>query len=266
MGLRALGRVAGAELGKLGTLPAVRWTVAGTVGASALLSAAVTNAALGRSGTTETGAAEAGAAETGAAGAVDVAAAALQSVGLVQIGLVLLGVLAVSSEYADGQIAASLASVPDRTLFLIGKTVAWLGAALGTALLGVATSYGAAYLVVRLDGAPARDGGEVVRAHAGAVGYLVLIGLLAYATAFLLRNAVATVATTLTLVLLVSPYLARFGGAARFLPDIAGKQAFHLGSLPPGALSPGTGILVLLGWCVALLLLAGVTFRRRDAG
>ncbi|MEV0731335.1 hypothetical protein [Polymorphospora sp. NPDC050346] len=261
MGLRALGRVAGAELGKLGTLPAVRWTVAGTVGASALLSAAVTNAALGRSGMTE-----AGAAETGAAGAVDVAAAALQSVGLVQIGLVLLGILAVSSEYADGQIATSLASVPDRMLFLIGKTVAWLGAALGTALLGVATSYGAAYLVVRLDGAPARDGGEVVRAHAGAVGYLVLIGLLAYATAFLLRNAVATVATTLTLVLLVSPYLARFGGAARFLPDIAGKQAFHLGSLPPGALSPGTGILVLLGWCVALLLLTGVTFRRRDAG
>ncbi|MEV0609173.1 hypothetical protein AB0I61_22640 [Polymorphospora rubra] len=263
MGLRALGRVAGAELGKLGTLPAVRWTVVGTVGAAALLSAAMTNAAVGRAGAAETGTVEAGAAETGA---VDVAAAALQPVGLVQIGLVLLGILAVSSEYVDGQIATSLTGVPDRMLFLTGKTVAWLGAALGTALLGVATSYGTAWLVVRLDGAPVGNDDEVVRAYAGAVGYLVLIGLLAYATAVLLRNAVATVATTLTLVLLVSPYLARFGGVARFLPDVAGKQAFHLGPLPPGALSPGTGILVLLGWCVALLLLAAVTFRRRDAG
>ncbi|WAL63450.1 hypothetical protein ORV05_20785 [Amycolatopsis cynarae] len=99
-----------AELIKLGTLPAVLGTMAGTV-----LVMPVLTVALARTGH----------------------AAGLPATAYAQAGPILLGVLAGAGEYTGGRMRTTLLAVPDRRVLLAGKTLACLAMAALTALLAV---------------------------------------------------------------------------------------------------------------------------------
>ncbi|MFC5835288.1 ABC transporter permease [Nonomuraea insulae] len=221
-----------AELAKLRTLPAVLVTVGVTVLAAAALGAALAAAPSGQP--------------------LTATEAALRTAGYTQTGLIVLGVLAIASEYAGTQARTSLTAVPVRSLLIAGKIVAYLVAAAVTALLALSAALAGALLT----GLPmGGDGAALPRAAA----YLVLIGLLALAVATLTRDAIAALATTLGLVLVLPPVLAN--AVADYLPGSAGARMYQPG---PG-LTPQVGALVLAAWLAVALAAAILSFTRRDA-
>lgn len=230
-----LGRAVVAELAKLRSLPAVALTAAGCALAGALVAGT-----LAASGTPD----------------LTPVAVALRTVPFVQAGFVLLGVLPVGHEYAGSQHRTSLAAVPRRGLLLGAKSAA---AVLTLALVAVATvliTLGVARLVLG-SGLPTAGAARL----AGAVGYLVLIGLLAHASAVVLRHPMPSLVTVLTLVLVVSPILAGVWEHARWLPD---RAATRLYDASDPVLTAGTGLLVALGWVVVIGGAGALRFHRGD--
>lgn len=225
------------ELIKLRGLPAVMTTMHGTVAASIGLSAAV-------------------AASTDEANAVQVV---VQTVPFVQIGVIIVGVLAVATEYAGRQIRTALTATPNRPLLLAGKTVAFVTAAATTSVTSVGAALATASVTIR-DGSLSLADSQPL---AGAVVYLVLIGLLGFAVTVLLRSLIPSLATMLAVVLIASPLLASVTEHARWLPDRAGRL-LYLSSMDP-ILTPGTGALVLVAWIAVTAVVATWTFRVRDA-
>jgi len=157
----------------------------------------------------------------------------------------------VASEYAGSQVRTTLAAVPDRVRALLGKTVACFLVATATSATGLA-------------GALVAVGGAVpVGPVAGAVAHLVLVGLLAFALALLLRALVPALVGMLSLLLVVPPLLAGVTEHARWLPDRAGRALYAPGA--DAVLTPATGALVLAGWIAVVGGGAAWAFFARDA-
>lgn len=170
-----------------------------------------------------------------AAGLAYVADAA-QVITYAQAGFVLLGVLTVAAERAS----ASLVAVPGRVLLVAGKLAAYLT---------VAVPFAAATCLVA--GRPS------------AAAYLVLVGVLAFAVALLVRGLLVALGGVLALVFVLSPLLASLTEYAAYLPDLAGARMFRPG--PPDVLTPAQGAAVLIAWTACLLGAAVAVFARRDA-
>ncbi|MEG3637210.1 hypothetical protein [Micromonospora palythoicola] len=239
--IRFCARATAAELTKLFGLPAVLAAVLGTIGAAVAIT---------------------GALAASPAGVNEPVAVVLQAVPYLQAGTISLGVLAVGTEYADGQIHTTLRCVPDRLAVPAAKTLAYLAwatvtavAALGIGLLTARVALAARNVPVVTDGLP----WNVV----GAAVHLALIGLLGLTFAALLRAVVSALVVTLSLVLVVSPVLDAVTPHARYLPDRAGDLLYRPD--PAQVLTPATGLLVLLGWVVVIGTGAVAAFRRRDA-
>jgi ABC-type transport system involved in multi-copper enzyme maturation permease subunit len=105
----------------------------------------------------------------------------------------------------------------------------------------------------------------VVRSLLGAGLYLALVGVIGTALGSLLRS-VAGGISVLVAALTMIPGLAQLlpsswrDGITRFLPSDAGESMFSL-THDSTTLSPGAGLLVLLGWTA--LALAGAAYRLR---
>lgn len=185
----------------------------------------------------------------------DAVAVVLATVPLLQVGPVLLGVLAVASEYAGTQVRTTLTAIPDRGAALIGKTAAFLVAATLTSTASCAAALAAAVVVV--------GGAGSLRPVAGAAAHLVLVGLLAFALAVLLRALIPPLVAMLGLLLVVSPLLASATEHARWLPDRAGRALYLPGS--DAVMTPTAGALVLVGWVAVVGGAATWAFLARDA-
>jgi hypothetical protein len=229
--IHVLGNTVAAEWVKLRGLPAVLVTMLGTVGAAIVLTALVAAAEPHP--------------KTAAGTTVDATQIMLRTIQFLQVGPILIGVLAVATEYAGSQIRTTLAATPARTLLLAGKAVAYVGAAAITS----ATALGATTITLALRSRTDISG----RSLLGGGLYLVLIGLLGFALAVLLRSLIPPLATMLGLVLIVSPLLKGFSDNARYLPgaDVV--------------LTPGTDALALLGWITVVTVAATTAFHARDA-
>lgn len=233
--------VAVAELVKLASLPAVPATALGTVGVAIALTAAVA-----ASSTAPTSAAQ----------------VTLVTIPYLQIGPLLIGILAVATEYTGHQIRTSLTATPNRLLLLADKTLAYLTAAGITSSAAVGTGFATAAVTLAVrDAAPSGDGNAWP--IAGAVAYLVLIGLLGFALTVLLRSLIPPLVAVLALVLTISPLLSGYTEHARWLPDRAGGLLYLDGA--DEVLTSGTGALVLLAWITATAAAACTTFATRDA-
>jgi hypothetical protein len=107
------------------------------------------------------------------------------------------------------------------------------------------------------------------RAILGTAGYLTLIAVLAVAFGFAIRSTAGGIATLFGL-LLVLPGVGQLLPASwqshtlPYLPSNAGS-AMYSARPDPTALSPGTGLLVLLVWVVVALAVAALLLERRDA-
>ncbi|WP_410768758.1 ABC transporter permease [Fontibacillus sp. BL9] len=246
---RKIKRILRAELDKLVTLPWTWLTLMGTFILNLLLAAAFTSVGL-----------------QGAAGTQSILNIGLASMGYLQVGFIILGILAACSEYSGGQIRTTLTTIPWRGLQLSMKYLAL--AIITTPAAFIIAASGVLYTFVRMrDTAVGFEIDTVIKALAGASGYLTLTTLLSAAMGALLRRTTPTLVILLGFYFVVSPlardYLPRI---TKFFPDTAGSYMYMAPSSDEvNVLTPmqGTGILIL--WTLIFMTAAIVFYRRQDA-
>lgn len=222
-----------AELTKIVTLPACRWSLL----ASLLINVALT--ALEFAGVRIS---------TGGAGV------GVRQVGHLTVapayGILALAVFAAGSEYHNGQVRVSLLAQPIRHRLFSAKLFAVALTAAAAAAASVPTMVGASGL-------------DVARATAWAGVSLALaivgFGLTLIARSVLVAFAVATVAA-------LADWTGLFpGSVGMFLPHGAALAGIGMSPFGASALSPSVGFLVLGCWSVTAVAAAALVFSRRDA-
>ncbi|MEU3098334.1 ABC transporter permease [Streptomyces sp. NPDC006967] len=189
---------------------------------------------------------------------------------LSQLAVCVLGVMAIASEYSTGMIRASLLAVPRRVPVLAAKSAVF---GLLVLVVGEVTAFGSFFV-----GAPILDGkapvaiGDpgVLRAVVGCGLYLALLGLFALAVGAIVRHTAAGITLVVGFVLVITPMAGMLPGSVgerihAYLPTEAGfmitQQQARVGDL----VGPWEGLGVLALWTAALMAVAAVQLRRRDA-
>ena len=210
---------------------------------------------------------------------VDATKQALTGIQLGQAVVAVLAVLAVGGEYSTGMIRITLLAVPRRGTVLAAKAVIVTGAVLTAGTVAVLGCMLAGRLILPRHGFTAAHGypplsltdGPTLRAVAGSVLYLGLIGLLSLGAATAVRDSSTAVGVVLGLLYLfpviahvvTSPHWQRHLEQAG--PSTAGlaiQATIGLRSLPIG---PWGGLGVLALWAAGALLVGGLLLRLRDA-
>ena len=198
---------------------------------------------------------------------------------LSQATVATLAVLVMSSEYGTGMIRVTLAAMPRRPALLAAKAAVLTGVVLAVGAVAVGASLLAGRLLEPGNGFTAGNGfvplslahGPTLRAAAGSVLYLALVGLLSLGAATALRDSAVAMTAVLGL-LYIFPVLgdvvldpAWQHRIARWAPMNAGlaiQATRNLGTLPIG---PWAGLGVLAAWAAVALLAGGALLRLRDA-
>ncbi|NBM14380.1 ABC transporter permease [Streptomyces sp. GC420] len=189
---------------------------------------------------------------------------------LSQLAVCVLGVMAIASEYSTGMIRASLLAVPRRVPMLAAKSAVF---GLLVLAVGELTAFASFFI-----GAPILDGkapvaiGDpgVLRAVVGCGLYLSLLGLFALAAGAVIRHTAASITVVIGFVLVLTPMAGLLPGSVgehiyAYLPTEAGFMITQQHSRAGDLLGPWQGLGVLALWTAALLALAVVQLRRRDA-
>jgi ABC-2 type transport system permease protein len=198
-------------------------------------------------------------------------------VGQAFVAILAIGVIA--PEYDSGMIKVTLAAVPRRGAMLAAKAVvitavvaaAGVVAVLASLLIGRLLEPGNGFSAARGFAALSLTHGPTLRAAAGSVLYLALIGLLSLGLASVLRDSAAALSVVLGLIYLV-PLLADVALShrwqhhlERWAPTEAGlaiQATRNLARLPIG---PWPGLGVLAAWAAGAMLLGYLLLRLRDA-
>jgi ABC-2 type transport system permease protein len=252
-----------AEWTKLRTVAATGWLLAGavvlTVALSALVSLAVSYSATGSG--------------------QDITKLSLTGVDLGQVMVAILAVLSISGEYGTGMICVTLTAIPRRVGMLAAKAVTLTGLIVVAAGLAVLGSMLAGRLILPGHGFTFAHGfvvlsltrGLTLRAAAGSVLYLALIGLLSLGVATAVRDSAVAMGVVLGLLYLfpVLAALATDPGLRRHLQQIAPMTAglaiqdtINLHHLP---IAPWAGLGVLAAWAAGSLIVGGLLLTLRDA-
>jgi ABC-2 type transport system permease protein len=176
-------------------------------------------------------------------------------------------------------IRTTLTAMPRRPAVLAAKAAIVGGLALAAGTIAVAGSVLAGRLILPGNGFTAARGfpleslthGPVLRAAAGSVLYLALIGLLSLGIAAVLRDAAVAIGVVLGLLYLfpIVAALAANPNWQRHLEQIgpmtAGLAIQATIGLRSLAISPWAGLGVLAAWAAAALLAGGLLLRIRDA-
>jgi ABC-2 type transport system permease protein len=253
-----------AEWTKLRTAPGTIWLLAAMAGLTIAVSAA---------------AAAATKCPSGMACAVDTGKLSLTGIQFGQAVVAILAVLAVCGEYSTGMIRTSLTAIPRRTTMLAAKAATVTGPVLAAGTIAAAGSLLAGRILLPGNGFTAGRGfpplsladGPVLRATAGSVLYLALVGLLALGIATAIRD--TAVATGIVLGLLyLFPVIAAVAASPQWQrhleqigPMTAGLEIQATTGLHGLPISPWAGLGVLAAWAAAALLAGAHLLRLRDA-
>jgi ABC-2 type transport system permease protein len=254
-----------AEWTKSWTVPGTGWLLAATVGLTAAVSAL---------------AAASTHCPADMSCPVDTTKLSLTGVQFAQAVVAIMAVLSISSEYSSGMIRTTLAAMPRRQAVLAAKAMVLTGQVLAAGAVAVLTSLligglilpghgfttGRGFLALSLSNAP------VLRAAAGSVLYLGLVGLLSLGVATIVRDPAPAIGSVLGLLYLL-PLIVVFLGAnpvwqrrfERYAPTSAGlaiQDTTGLRHLPIGSWE-GLGVLAL--WALGSLIAGGLLLRLRDA-
>jgi ABC-2 type transport system permease protein len=188
-----------------------------------------------------------------------------------QITAIVLGTLAVTSEYGTGMIRATLAATPSRGTVLAAKALVLSSTLFVAGTLTAFAGYFAGNWFLENEGigiALSDDG--VLRAMFGSGLYLAGLGLLAAAVGLLIRHTAAALSVVLGLVFVVGTMVFLLPGAwgewiGKLMPGNAGSGITAPVSFNPTLLDPWVGFAVFSGEVAAVLLVAYLAFRRRDA-
>jgi len=188
-----------------------------------------------------------------------------------QITAVVLGALIATSEYGTGMIRATLAATPHRGTVLAAKALV-LSSTLFVA--GTVTAFagylgGNRFLDDHGVGVALTDDG-VLRSMVGSGLYLAVLGLFALGVGVLVRHTAAALSIVLALVFVVGTMVFLLPGAwgewiGKLMPGNAGSGVATPVSFNPDLLEPWVGFAVFSGEVAAVLLVAYLVFRRRDA-
>jgi ABC-2 type transport system permease protein len=208
---------------------------------------------------------------------IDPATVSFTGIYLGQAAAAVAGVLAIGSEYSTGMIRLSLTAMPRRLPWFSAKATVFTAPMLLAAALAVAGSAIAGLLILPGRGFTSAHGyasltaAADVRAAAGTVLYLALIGLLSLGVAAAVRDSAAAIGLVLGLLYLFPIAAAVVGSPtiARHLQQIGPLSAgldvqatIGVHSLP---LTPWQGLGVVALWTTGALLLGALALRFRDA-
>jgi ABC-2 type transport system permease protein len=253
-----------AEWTKLRTLPGTAWLLAGLAGLTIAVSAAA--AAVTRC-------------PAGLPCPADTTKLSLTGLQFGQAVVAILAVLVISGEYSTGLIRVTLTARPRRLAVLAAKAAVLAGPVLAAGLLAVGGSLLAGRLLLPGHGFTAARGfalvslahGPTLRAAAGSVLYLALIGLLSLGCATLIRDPAVSIGVVLGLRYL-APIVATMLSdvtwqqrVERYAPTSAGLAITATTGLRHLPIGPWGGLGVLAAWAAAALLAGALAFRVRDA-
>jgi hypothetical protein len=189
---------------------------------------------------------------------------------LAQMAIGVLGVLLITSEYATGQIRATLGATPQRLLVLAAKALTFTTVVFVVGLVASFSAFGIGQGIFSAKGIGVSLGDPgVLRAVVGGALYLTAVGILGLGLGTILRRSAGAVAALVGL-LLVVPLVASFlpsswnQSVAKYFPAQAGMAIFRVAP-DATALSPWTGFIVLAAYAVASLAAGGLLLNRRDA-
>lgn len=189
-----------------------------------------------------------------------------------QFAIGVLGVLVMSAEYGTGTIRATLSAAPRRTLVLMAKVIVFGVVALVVAevVSFLAFFFGQALLTAPAPHATLGSPGAW-RAVVGSGLYVAVLGLFSLGLATIIRHTAGAISAFVG-VLLVLPIIVQALPTSlsldlrRFLPDRIGAQIINGPTNSfPNAFSPWVGLLILVGYTAALLVIGAVLLVRRDA-
>ena len=250
------------------------WTKARTAGGTGWLLLAIIAA------TVAVGGAVAAATRCPAAGCgQDPAKVSLSGVDLGQALVAMAAVLAISGEYGTGMIRVTLTAMPRRTTMLAAKAAILTGLVMVAGTVAVLGSVLAGRLILPGHGFIPAHGypllsladGPYLRAAAGSVLYLSLVGLLGLGIATAIRDSAVAIGVVLGLLYLFPVVTAAVANPhwQRHLEQIAPMSAglaiqatTGLGGAP---ISPWAGLGVLAAWAAGAMLAGGLLLRVRDA-
>lgn len=188
-----------------------------------------------------------------------------------QLAMIVFGVLVVGTEYSSDMIRTSLAAVPRRGHFLVGKMLVATVLAL---VVGLITSFASFFIGQAILGGRSIgiDEPNVLRAVIGAGLYMAMLTLFSMGVATMLRSSMLSLGILMPFFLLVSKILGAVPATrkvAQYFPDQAGSKVMQvvpgaMGSDPvPYSAWGGFGIMAL--WVLAAVLGGYLVLKKRDA-
>jgi len=190
---------------------------------------------------------------------------------LAQLAIGVLGVLVISSEYATGQIRATLGATPQRLVVLAAKVLVFMAVVFVVGLVASVSAFfiGQGILSAKFHQATLGQAG-VLRAIIGGAAYLAVIGALGVGLGTMLRRTAGAIAALVGL-LLILPILVNFlpspwsQDISKYLPLQAGQNIFRAAPASSGDLSTWVGFVVFCAYAVAALICGALLLNRRDA-
>lgn len=202
---------------------------------------------------------------------IDPVRLSLAGLHLSQIAFGVAGVLVIASEYGTGAIRATFTAVPRRREVLAAKATVFTVTA---AVIGTVSCLAAYFTFQALLSEAALvssiDDPGVPRAVVGGGLYLVVLGLLGFGLATILRSSTAAVAALLGLLFVPQILVELLPGGWRttvgpYLPMRAGEQVYILRGHEAGSLGAWTGFGVFCLYAATALTVAFVLINHRDA-
>ena len=198
-----------------------------------------------------------------------VQSATLQGYYLGQLLIGALGVLFVSGEYSTGMTRSTFSAVPRRLPVLWAKLIVFAAVTAVAMIAASVVAFVSAQALISgsRPGYSLTDPG-VLRVVIGTGLYLTMLGVIGGALAWIVRSTPGSLVAYLGLVLVIpvlfGTVLGNWGKhVAEVLPSSAGGAFVQTLPEQP-ALSPWTGLAVLVAWTVAAVALAALQLRRRD--
>ncbi len=189
---------------------------------------------------------------------------------LSQIIIAILGVSLVAGEYQTGLIRTWFGAAPDRLRVLNAKVVVFGGLVFVVSLVAAVLAFLAGQAVLPAGWEALSLGSDgVMQALLGTALYAAAIGVIGVGLGFLLRSTAAGAGAVVT-ALMIAPVMVKLLPASigdpigKILPSNAGNAVQGIESNNE-LLSTGWGIVVLLGWVVAIVGAAAISLMRRDA-
>ncbi|MEY2588024.1 MAG: type transport system permease protein [Acidimicrobiaceae bacterium] len=201
----------------------------------------------------------------------DPTAFSLNGLFLAQLAIGVLGVLVITSEYATGQIRATLGATPQRTLVLAAKVLVFTAVTFVVGLVACFAAFFIGQSIFSAKHAQASLGDpDVLRAVVGGALYLSVLGALGIGLGAIFRRTAGAIAALVGM-LLILPVLAGFlpspwnDDVSNYLPGQAGGEIFRVVARSSNSLSPWTGFAVFVAYAVVSLVIGAVLLAKRDA-